>query len=247
MISKATVKYIQSLQHKKFRDEHNTFFAEGPKVVLELLEHNLFECEAIYCNQKGAQSIVNTIAQSYKDKILIIEDFELEKISALSVPNQLLAVFQKKATLSRTNIANSLTLMLDDIQDPGNLGTIIRIADWFNVKTIFCSFATVDCYNPKVVQSTMASLGRVEVIYGDLKSVLQNSNQIKKYAAVLGGKNVNEIGKIKEGILIIGNESKGISKELLAFVDEKITIRKWGDAESLNAAVATGIILHSLK
>ena len=247
MISKATVKYIQSLQHKKFRDELNVFFAEGHKVVLEFLEHNLFECEAIYCTQKGAEGLGNTFAQSYKDKISIIQDFELEKISALAAPNQLLAVFQKKATLSRINIANSLTLMLDDIQDPGNLGTIIRIADWFNVKTIFCSITTVDCYNPKVVQSTMASLGRVEVVYDDLKAVLQNSNQIKKYAAVLGGKNVNELGKIKEGILIIGNESKGISKEILAFVDEKITIEKWGDAESLNAAVATGIILHCLK
>jgi RNA methyltransferase, TrmH family len=246
MISKATVKYIQSLQHKKVRDEYNAFFAEGPKVVMELLEQKLFECEAIYCTKVGYDNLSKYIVNAYSSIIEVIQDFELDKISALSGSNNLLAVFQKRNNAASINIANSLTLMLDDIQDPGNLGTIIRIADWFNIKTIFCSYNTADCYNPKVVQSTMASLGRVNIVYNDLLQVLESSNSIKKYAAVLGGKDIKTFGTIKEGILIIGNESKGISEKILAMVDEKITINKIGQAESLNAAVATGIILHSI-
>jgi RNA methyltransferase, TrmH family len=246
MITKATIKYIQSLQHKKVRDEHNSFFAEGPKVVTELLEGNIFECEAIYCSQTGYDALDEKLVSRHSEKIHIIQDFELEKISALTFANNVLAVFQKKPVPNSINIANSLTLVLDDIQDPGNLGTIIRIADWFGVRTIFCSAVTADCYNPKVVQSTMASLGRVNIVYGDVKEMLQKHSNIKKYAAVLGGKSIVSIGKVKEGIIIIGNESKGISTEIIAMADEKITIERIGEAESLNAAVAAGIILFSL-
>ena len=246
MINKSTIKYIQSLQHKKFRDEHGAFIAEGPKVVTELLQHNIFECEQLYCNASGFESLSDNIKKKYGANILEVADFELEKISALSTANNLLAVFKKKPILQRINISHKLTLFLDDIQDPGNLGTIIRTADWFGVDTIFCSLATADCYNPKVVQSTMASLGRINIIYGDIVQELQKQSNIKKYAAVLAGKNLEGFEKIKEGILIIGNESKGISSAVMELVDEKITIPKTGHAESLNAAVATGIILYAL-
>ena len=246
MINKSTVKYIQSLQHKKFRDEHGAFIAEGPKVVTELLQHNIFECEQLYCNASGFKSLSDNLKKKYEANILEVADFELEKISALSTANNMLAVFKKKPILQRINISQKLTLFLDDIQDPGNLGTIIRTADWFGVNTIFCSLATADCYNPKVVQSTMASLGSVNIIYGDIVQELQKQSNIKKYAAVLAGKNLEGCGKIKEGILIIGNESKGISSAVMELVDEKITIPKTGHAESLNAAVATGIILYAL-
>ena len=246
MINKSAVKYIQSLQHKKFRDEYNAFIAEGPKVVLELLQYNLFECEHIYCNAAGLQTLSDKIKKLYSDKIIEVEDFELEKISALSTANNLLGIFKKKPAFKSINISNKLTLFLDDIQDPGNLGTIIRTADWFGIETIFCSSATADCYNPKVVQSTMASLGRVNVFYGNLIEELTKHQNIKKYAAVLAGRKLSNVGKIEEGILIIGNESKGISATVLELVEEKITIPKIGDAESLNAAVATGIILYSI-
>ncbi len=246
MITKATIKYIQSLQHKKVRDEHNSFFAEGPKVVSELLDHNIFECEAVYCTHIGYDALDKKLVDRLSDKIHIIQDFELEKISALTFANNVLAVFQKKTVPNSINIANSITLVLDDIQDPGNLGTIIRIADWFGVKTIFCSPATADCYNPKVVQSTMASLGRVNIVYGEIKEMLQKHGNIRKYATVLVGKSIKNIGKIKEGIIIIGNESKGISAEVVALADEQITIDRIGEAESLNAGVAAGIILFSL-
>jgi TrmH family RNA methyltransferase len=137
--------------------------------------------------------------------------------------------------------------VLDDIQDPGNLGTIIRNADWFGVENIICSKGTADAYNPKVVQSTMASLGRVNILYTNIPEWLQQNKDIKKYAAVLGGKDLAAFGKIKEGILVIGNESKGISPEVQQLADEKITIPKIGAAESLNAAVATAVILYSIN
>lgn len=246
MINKSTVKYIQSLQHKKFRDEHNAFIAEGPKVVQELLHSNIFECEHVYCTLSGTEVLDIKTKNILGERLVVIEDFELEKISALATANNLLAVFKKRPVSHSINISNKLTLFLDDIQDPGNLGTIIRTADWFGIQTIFCSNATADCYNPKVVQSTMASLGRVNVVYGEIKEELDKHPSITKYAAVLQGNSLANMDKIKEGILIIGNESKGISQPVLALVDEKITIQKKGEAESLNAAVATGIILHAI-
>ena len=244
MINKSTVKYIQSLQHKKFRDEHGAFIAEGPKVVTELLQQNIFECEQLYCNSEGLLNLSDKIKKQFEGAIIELADFELEKISALSTANNMLAVFKKKSIFQSVSISNKLTLFLDDIQDPGNLGTIIRTADWFGIETIFCSNATADCYNPKVVQSTMASLGRVNLFYGDIMEELKKHNNIKKYGAVLAGKDLENVGKIKEGIFIIGNESKGISPSVMQLIDEKVTIPKIGNAESLNAAVATGIILY---
>ena len=243
MINKATVKYIQSLQDKKFRDMHGAFIAEGPKLVTELLNENNFECEAVYCTKNAAASLKSATDKFLTGELNIIEDFELEKISALKMPNGILAVLKKRLAVEPV-FPGRLVLALDDLQDPGNLGTIIRTADWFGVKDIICSAATADCYNPKVVQSTMASLGRVNIYYGDLKEILKNT-EVKKYAAVLGGNDIGAAGKIKEGIIIIGNESKGISAELLSLSDEKISIKRTGAAESLNAGVAAGIILYA--
>jgi TrmH family RNA methyltransferase len=169
----------------------------------------------------------------------------LEKISALSTPNQVLAVF-KKAKETAIPIKGKITLLLDTIQDPGNLGTIIRIADWFGVSGIVCSVNSVDVYSPKVVQSTMGSIARVNIIYTDLKEWLLRNKQVKIYAAALKGEYINAIKNIDEAIIIIGNESKGISDELLQIANKKITIPKIGEAESLNAAVATGIILSHI-
>ncbi|MEJ7609859.1 MAG: RNA methyltransferase [Ferruginibacter sp.] len=247
MINKATVKYIQSLQDKKFRDEHNMFIAEGPKLVAELLKDKIFECEDIFCTETGAGLISSLFGDIEPGTINIIEDFELEKISALTVPNHILGVFQKKAPADAPDFKEGLTLVLDDIQDPGNLGTMIRIADWFGVKQMLCSPATADCYNPKVVQSTMASLGRVNIIYGDIRATLAANPGIRKYAALLGGKDVRTFGRISEGFIIIGNESKGISPALQELAEESISIAGYGGAESLNAAVAAGIILFSVR
>ena len=173
---------------------------------------------------------------------------KLKKISVQSNPNQVLAVcnyFKEKK--SSFDFKKNFSLYLDDIRDPGNLGTIIRIADWFNIENIICSNNCVDCYNPKVVQATMGSLTRVNIFYLDLVSFIQKNKNKKIYAATLSGSSVLDHPKIKEGIILIGNESKGIHEDLLVLATNKITIPRFGHAESLNAAVATGIILSHLK
>ncbi len=239
MLSKATVKYIQSLQHKKFRDEEGVFVAEGPKLIGELLHGKTFTCKQLY----AISSWVNETGFSPE----IIADFELEKISSLSTPNQVLAVFEKKPVEQSPSLKNKITLVLDDIQDPGNLGTIIRIADWFAVEHIFCSMHTADMYNSKVVQSTMASLQRINLVYTNLTEWFEGVKDIDVFAASLNGESLQSLSGLKEGIIIIGNESKGISPALLAKANKKITIERLGEAESLNAAVATGIILYEIR
>jgi TrmH family RNA methyltransferase len=136
--------------------------------------------------------------------------------------------------------------MLDDLQDPGNLGTIIRIADWFGIENIICSSNSVDCYNPKVVQSTMGSLSRVNVVYADLENFIRQNQQIKIYATTLSGTSIYQLPKITRGIILIGNESKGIHENLLRLSSHQITIPRFGNAESLNAAVAAGIIISQI-
>lgn len=244
MLSKTYIKYIQSLHHKKFRDTEDVFIAEGSKVVIELLKSPSISCEMILGLPEWMHDKEQEIRQCYAGPIQVIEPFELEKISALTTPNQVVAVVKKfKKT---TAVKGKIVLMLDTIQDPGNLGTIIRIADWFGIQSILCSPNCADMYNPKVVQSTMGSLGRVEMVYTNLAEWIQKNNRIKTYAAALNGKNINELKGLTEGSIIIGNESKGISEELLQLCTEKITIPKTGEAESLNAAVAAGIILSHL-
>lgn len=242
MFSKSTVKYIQSLQHKKFRDEEGVFVAEGPKLVKELLEGGVFKCRNLYALHSWAEGAGN----DHGLPVDIIKDFELEKISSLTKPNLVLAVFEQKEAILSPQLSNKITLALDDIQDPGNLGTIIRIADWFGIENIVCSLKTADMYNSKVVQSTMASLQSVNLIYTNVEGWLKEQT-IKKYAAALNGEPLKKFSQLKEAILIIGNESKGISEEVMDLADKKITIPRVGDAESLNAAVATGIILYEMK
>ena len=243
MVSKSTIKYIQSLQHKKFRDESNSFIAEGPKVVLGLLTTALFPLKGIYALQEWVDEMDKDFLMRYNNNIEIVKDFELEKIASYTTANKVLALFEKRETVADINIKDKFSIVLDDIQDPGNLGTIIRTADWFGIENIICSANTVDMYNNKVVQSTMASLGMVNVIYTDLAEWLIKQRGVAIFAATLNGKSINEYSNLKEGIIIIGNESKGISDNIMQLANEKITIPKKGHAESLNAAVAAGIIL----
>ncbi len=245
MLSKTHSKYIQSLQHKKLRDAENVFIAEGSKVVPELLQCRKFVCNEILGTQQWLHSNEAWLRKYYQGPLHEIKEHELEKISALSTPNQVLAVFSKAASAIIT-AKGKINLVLDNIQDPGNLGTIIRIADWFGISNIICAAHSVEMYNPKVVQSTMGSLGRVNLLYTDIAEWIQKNKPIKIYAAALNGKPVQEFKGIKEGLIVIGNESKGISENILQMADEKITIQKNGTAESLNAAVATGIILSHI-
>ncbi len=247
MLSKTHTKYIQSLWHKKQRDETGLFIAEGPKVVTDLLNSRKFICKEIFALQNWLAEHKLLLASFREIAITAVQDFELDKISALSTAHNVVAIFEKRNSDHTIETANKITLALDTIQDPGNLGTIIRIADWFGVSNMICSAGCADMYNTKVVQSTMGSLGRVNVIYTDLVDWLTKNNKVKIYSASLEGKDINTIGKLKEGIIIIGNEANGVSEEVMGLVDEMITIPKTGEAESLNAAVAAGIILSHLK
>lgn len=243
MLGKSQVKYIQSLGQKKVRDEEGVFIAEGPKIVAELLESAALEVSEVFALPDWINAHGTSIAGI---KTTEINEIELAKISQLSTPNKVVAIIKK--SVPNKNIATSatLSLVLDTIQDPGNLGTIIRIADWFGVKQIICSKTCADIYNSKTVQSTMGSIARVEVVYTDLAEWLKQYKNVPVYAAALEGKDVTTMKKITEGLLVIGNESKGISDEIFKLVDIKVTIPRIGKAESLNAAVATGIILSHL-
>jgi TrmH family RNA methyltransferase len=241
MLSKSVVKDIQSLAHKKFRDERGLFIAEGPKIVEELLGQQFAPVEGVYALEAWVERNPKLCASF---KVDTVNEIQLAQISQLATPNEVLVVL-KKPTPKPVQTTNAITLVLCGIQDPGNLGTIIRIADWFGVMQIVCSLDTADCFNPKVVQSTMGSISRVNVIYEDLDNWLPKQN-VELYATVLEGKSINQHDKLKEGIILIGNESKGIPAYYIQLAKNKITIPAKGKAESLNAAVATGIILSHL-
>ena len=246
MIRKSHTKYIQSLHHKKFRDENAVFIAEGEKVVLALLGSGRMHCLELFGHLDWFTAHEPEIRKNFNGLLQDVSAIEMAKMSALQTPSPVLAVFRKKKTTSLPSLEGRISLALDTIQDPGNLGTLIRIADWFGISTIYCSLNCADQYNPKVVQSTMGSLAMVDVMYTDLFTLLENAPSVNLIAATLNGKPVNSFGKIQEGVLMIGNESKGLGDELIRLSNLQITIPRIGHAESLNAAVAAGIILSHL-
>ncbi len=238
MLSKNELKYIQSLCHKKQRQETGLFLAEGPKLVEELLESD-YTVKGVYATEDWPGKNRPGIP------VQLVSEQELEKISVLQTPNQVLAIVAQQTPQKEPVLRDQLVLVLDGIQDPGNMGTIIRIADWFGISQVIASEDTVELYNPKVIQSTMGSFMRVSVWYKPLLSFLKESNTAV-YGALLDGRNVYQQEVLKEGLLVIGNESKGIRAELLPQISYPLTIPRIGKAESLNAAVATGILLSHL-
>jgi TrmH family RNA methyltransferase len=243
MITKNQVKYIQSLGQKKSRDIENHFIAEGPKLVNELLTAENCRIHQLFALKGWINENPNAGNQT---EVIELSDAELDKISQLTTPNQVLAVIEKLQWKNDPEMKGNISLALDTIQDPGNMGTIIRLADWFGIKNIFCSADCADVYSPKVVQASMGSISRVRVEYTDILSWLIENKDVRIYAAVLDGRDITKMEKINEGIIVIGNESKGISGEILKLANVQITIPGKGEAESLNAAVATGIILSHL-
>lgn len=237
MLSKNEIKYIQSLGHKKQRDEYGVFVAEGPKLAAELLQSqaNIVTIYALAL-WKEANSHHNVTEVSPK---------ELERISQLKTPHEVVVIVNQFPWPASFAFINEITLCLDGIQDPGNMGTLVRIADWFGISQILCSSDCADIYNPKVVQASMGSIARVQIKYTDLSHELQQV-PVPVYGALLQGKNVYDNGRIKEGIIVIGNEGKGISDTIKNFITNPITIPAQGHAESLNAAVAAGIILSHI-
>lgn len=237
MVSKSELKYIQSLSDKKVRLESGCFIAEGVKLVGEMMLAG-YPIKQLYALDSWA-------APNNNINVRRIEAFELAKMSTLQTPNQVLAVVEIPKIVQPITLAGQLTLVLDGIQDPGNLGTIIRIADWFGITQIIASEDTVDIYNPKVIGATMGSFMRVSVSYKNLVEWLPTI-KVPIYGALLKGTNVFATANVTEGLLVIGSEAKGIRENILDLITHPVTIPKIGGAESLNAAVATGIIVAQL-
>ena len=239
MVSKNQIKLITSLQQKKYRKQEQLFFAEGVKVVQELL-HSNFELQDLFTTKQDFLTVP-------KNKVHAISEAELKKISALTTPNTCLAVF--KIPKAKEMVEKGLIVALDDVRDPGNLGTIIRLCDWFGIETLFCSEESVDIYNPKVVQATMGSISRVNVVYGNLETFLSQT-KLQVFGTFMDGKNIYQEELPKEGIIIMGNEANGISTSVEKLVSERIAIPRFGNlqvTESLNVATATAIILSEFK
>jgi TrmH family RNA methyltransferase len=236
MVSKNQIKLITGLQQKKFRTANGLFIAEGAKVIGELLHSrfelvDLFQTESVF-EEKGIQ---------------MITEADLKKLSALSTPNNCLAVF--KIPVEQQPQKTGLIIALDDIRDPGNLGAIIRLCDWFGVKQLVCSSETADLYNPKVVQATMGSMARVQVNYVDLKAFLTKS-ELPIFGTFMDGENVYKQNLPKDGIVILGNEANGISEEVEKIVKNRLAIPRFGilqQTESLNVATAAAIILSEFR
>ncbi|MCG7501981.1 RNA methyltransferase [Tenacibaculum sp. Mcav3-52] len=238
-LSKNNIKLITSLQQKKYRQKHQLFVGEGVKVVNELLASSLV-VEQLYTTEESFISSKNV-------EVILISENELKKISTLKTPNKVLGIF-KIPNKKEVNKGNFI-VALDGINDPGNLGTIIRLCDWFGISELVCSKNTVDCYNQKVVQSTMGSLTRVQVSYVDLPKFLK-STPLPVYTADMYGDNVYTTPLPQKAVLVMGNEANGISPEVADIVKNTVTIPRFGDlqkTESLNVATATAILLSEFK
>ncbi|MEZ4793830.1 MAG: RNA methyltransferase [Gelidibacter sp.] len=238
MLTKSQIKLIASLSQKKFRNQHQLFVVEGKKGIVEFLEssfelYHLFSTAADF-NLKNTQ-------------FTLVTEPELKKISNLKTPNAALALFRMPKTKA-VELSGHI-LALDDVRDPGNLGTIIRLCDWFGIGHLVCSSTTVDCFNPKVVQATMGSLTRVSIHYLDLEGFLKTS-KVPKFGAFMEGANVYDHVLPRSSILVLGNEANGISSTIETLIDKKISIPRFGNlqaTESLNVATAAAILLSEFR
>lgn len=239
MVTKNQIKRIKSLHQKKYRKEHQLFIAEGIKVIQELLQSSFVLDHLYVTNEMDFGVPAHQVTRVSAD--------DLKKMSALTTTPNCLAVFHCLA--SKTIDFSDWVVALDDIRDPGNLGTIIRLCDWFGISHIVCSSETVDCYNPKVIQATMGSVSRVNIVYTDLAELLQTA-EVPLYGTFLGGENIYEMKEVKPGVIVMGNEANGISAEIEALISRKITIPRFGNlqqTESLNVAMATSIVLSEFR
>jgi TrmH family RNA methyltransferase len=244
-LSKNQIKYISSLQLKKFREETGHFIVEGEKIVSELILQHKYKIVGLYALEKWIETHKKLLSSS-NINFHICSEKDMERISLLKTAAQVIIILENKVT-NIPNPKNKQNLILENIQDPGNLGTIIRTADWFGIENIFCSENTVELTNPKVLQATMGSFLRVNISYVNLEKMILDNPNIPCYAALLDGKNAFEINFPDEMFLMIGNEGKGLSENLLTVPNIPVSIPKFGKAESLNAAIATAIFCAKIR
>ena len=234
MVSDKQIKIIKSLKLKKNRIKHNLFVAEGDKTILELILAD-FKINSLYS--------INTYIKGVENSVVQLSKSELNKMSNLSNPKNSLGVFE--IPKSKKIDYNKLIIGLDNISDPGNLGTIIRLCDWFGVEDLICSLETVDCYNPKVIQASMGSISRVNITYLDLQKTIEK-NSFKTYGTYMQGVSLYDIDEIQQGLVLFGNEANGINPNLSKFIDKRLSIPRFGKlkkTESLNVANALSIVL----
>ncbi len=246
MISKAKIKLINSLKSKKYREKHKLFVVEGEKSIQDLLQAGM-KAVSVFVSGDILEHFNNIDCE-----LAEVSATEMKKISFLKTPGNSLALFEQSKNLFEESFKSSFVLVLDNVQDPGNLGTIIRVADWFGVRDIVCSDDSADIYNPKVVQASMGSIARVKVYYTNLSEYLQNAKtEYAVYGSFMEGNSIYETDFQEKKIVVMGNEGKGISSDIEKLIDEKISIprftHKGEGPESLNVAMATGIILSEIK
>ncbi|PPK99217.1 TrmH family RNA methyltransferase [Parapedobacter indicus] len=238
MLSKPQIRTITSLQHKKFRREHGLFVVEGMKSVMEFV-HSDYHVKHIFYTSQAATKLIK-IPQNIKSEEVSEDD--LKRISTLKTPQGVLALVHLPThpTLTDEMLRGTFHLILDDIQDPGNLGTIIRTADWFGFHRIICSAGSVDAYNPKVVQASMGSLARMQVYYTDVTALTRKA-PVPVFGAMLNGTPIYETDFGHEGLIVLGNEGNGISASVLSHIQQAVTIPRIGNAESLNVAISAAL------
>jgi len=239
MVSKNQIKLISSLHQKKHRQTHQLFIAEGIKGIQELLDAH-FELDHLYTTRTDFENVASNLKT-------VVSEVDLKKMSALASPNTCLAVF-KIPEVKAIN-SSGLIVALDDIRDPGNLGTILRLCDWFGIQQLICSKETVDVYNPKVVQATMGSIARVNISYLDLIDFIATS-KLPVFGTFMDGENMYTTNLPQEGIIVMGNEANGISSDLEKIIKNRLTIPRFGTlqkTESLNVATATAIVLSEFR
>lgn len=245
MISKQLKKEIRQLEHKKHRTAFALFVAEGSKLVVDLMPY--FECDTLIATREWIDS-----NQPQAARIVEATTKEIVEAGLLMNQSDVIALFrQREARFETSVLQDQLVLALDTVQDPGNLGTIIRLCDWFGIRHIVCSQETVDCFNPKTVQATMGALGRVSVHYQSLESFFSSINSIPIYATTLDGDNIYSSSLSSNGIILMGNEGKGVSQELLSYCTKKLFVPSFPvsqpTSESLNVAVATAVVCAEFR
>lgn len=247
MISKSKIKLVRSLEKKKYRDELQLFVAEGNKLVADLIP--VFACEWILAKTSWIATQGNLPAREIE---IVDEDDDIRKISLLKNPQEVLAIFKRPTyRLEDAYPTNQLVLALDGIQDPGNVGTIIRLADWFGIEHIVCSHDTADAFNPKTVQATMGALARVKVHYTTLDQYIAAHDQSPLYGAFLDGENIYEKDLLQNGIIVMGNEGNGIRPAIEDLINQRLYIPNYPlnreTSESLNVAIAAAIICSEFR
>jgi len=244
MLSKSQISLLKSLQTKKERNFQRLFLVEGYKSVIEFI-NSPYETEAVYFTASFDSKMLNL---SRKINLYEISIAEMEKISSLKTPQQIAALVKipLMPALNNVLLKQKFSLVLDGIQDPGNMGTIIRIADWFGINSIICSEDTVDAYNPKVVQASMGSLSRINIFYSDISQTLTRTD-LPVFGALLNGENIYTTDFGVEGLIVMGNEGNGMRPEVEALINKAVTIPRIGKAESLNVAIAAALFCSEIS